>query len=95
MKILSAEFVKSATDPSHYPECVLPEVAFAGRSNVGKSSLLNRLVQQRNLAKTSNTPGRTQLINFFTVNNRTPLLTFPATVLPGFPSRSKKTGVLW
>ena len=70
MKILSAEFVKSATDPSHYPECVLSEVAFAGRSNVGKSSLINTLVGRKTLAKTSNTPGRTQLINFFTINEK-------------------------
>lgn len=70
MKILSAEFIKSATEPSHYPEGVFPEVAFVGRSNVGKSSLINALVRRKNLAKTSNTPGRTQLINFFLINHR-------------------------
>jgi GTP-binding protein len=70
MKILSAEFIKSATDPKHYPEGAYPEVAFVGRSNVGKSSLINALVHQKNLAKTSNTPGRTQLINFFLINRR-------------------------
>lgn len=69
MKILSAEFIKSATAPPHYPEGVFPEVAFVGRSNVGKSSLINVLVGQKNLAKTSNTPGRTQLINFFLINH--------------------------
>jgi GTP-binding protein len=70
VKILSAEFIKSATEPAHYPEGALPEIAFVGRSNVGKSSLLNTLVRRKNLAKTSNTPGRTQLINFFLINDR-------------------------
>ena len=70
MKITSAEFIKSAVWPDHYPPATMPEVAFVGRSNVGKSSLMNTLVGRKNLAKTSNTPGRTQLINFFSVNNR-------------------------
>ncbi len=77
MKILSAEFIKSATEPSHYPEGVLPEVAFVGRSNVGKSSLINALVRRKNLAKTSNTPGRTQLINFFLINHRYAFVDLP------------------
>jgi len=68
MKILSAEFVKSAFNKSHWTNDGLPEVAFLGRSNVGKSSLLNSLLGRRSLARTSNTPGRTQSINFFLVN---------------------------
>lgn len=68
MKITSAEFIKSAVWPEQYPLATLPEVAFVGRSNVGKSSLINTLVGRKNLAKTSNTPGRTQLINFFSIN---------------------------
>jgi GTP-binding protein len=68
MKIISAEFIKSAVWPPQYPPGILPEIAFVGRSNVGKSSLINTLVGRKNLAKTSNTPGRTQLINFFTIN---------------------------
>jgi GTP-binding protein len=67
MKILSAEFLTSATQPSQFPDTTLPEVAFAGRSNVGKSSLLNTLLGRKGLARVSNTPGRTQLLNFFRV----------------------------
>lgn len=77
MKILSAEFIKSATEPSHYPEGLFPEVAFVGRSNVGKSSLINALVGRKNLAKTSNTPGRTQLVNFFLINSRYSFVDLP------------------
>ncbi len=77
MKIVSAEFVKSATLPSQYPEGKLPEVAFAGRSNVGKSSLINTIARKKNLARTSSTPGCTRLINFFTVNNEISLVDLP------------------
>ena len=68
MLIKSAEFITSAAKPSHYPKRALPEIAFAGRSNVGKSSLINTLVNRKHLVKTSSTPGRTQLINFFDIN---------------------------
>ncbi|MBW6485752.1 MAG: ribosome biogenesis GTP-binding protein YihA/YsxC [Syntrophobacterales bacterium] len=68
MKIISAEFVLSAKEPRHYPPAGIPEVAFAGRSNVGKSSLINTLLNRKRLARTSTTPGRTQEINFFSVN---------------------------
>jgi len=69
MIIRSAEFITSAVKPDQYPPESLPEIAFAGRSNAGKSSLINALVNRKNLAKTSSTPGKTRLINFFTVNN--------------------------
>ena len=69
MIVQSAEFITSATQPSQYPPASLPEIAFAGKSNVGKSSLINTLVNRRHLVKTSTTPGRTQLINFFNVND--------------------------
>jgi GTP-binding protein len=68
MKIVSAEFIKSATAPEHYPKDNRPEIAFMGRSNVGKSSLINSLLGVKGLARTSSTPGRTQLINFFLIN---------------------------
>jgi GTP-binding protein len=68
MIVKSAEFIKSAYGPSDYPPAEGPEIAFAGRSNVGKSSLINTLVNRKRLAKTSGTPGRTQSINFFRIN---------------------------
>ncbi len=77
MKVLSAEFVKSATKPSEYPPGNLPEVAIAGKSNVGKSSLINTLVNRKNLAKTSSQPGRTQTLNFFRVNEKLSLVDLP------------------
>ena len=79
MHVKSTEFIKSATKPAHYPEGNLPEIAFAGRSNVGKSSLINVLVNRKALVRTSSTPGRTQLINFFDVNG-----TFTLVDLPGY-----------
>ncbi len=69
MKILSASFVKSAQSPKAYPPASLPEIAFAGKSNVGKSSLINALLGRKRLAKTSSSPGCTQLINFFLIND--------------------------
>jgi GTP-binding protein len=70
LKILSAELVCSAAKSAQFPQEALPEVAFIGRSNVGKSSLINSLLKQRRLAFTSSTPGRTQQINFFRINQR-------------------------
>lgn len=68
MKIKTSEFIKSAVIPSDYPETNFPEIAFVGRSNVGKSSLINKLLNRKGLAKTSSTPGKTRLINFFLIN---------------------------
>lgn len=76
MKIRSVEFVKSGTHPEHYPE-PLPELAFCGRSNVGKSSLLNSLIERKKLVKTSSKPGHTRLLNWFKVNDRLLLCDLP------------------
>jgi GTP-binding protein len=67
MKILTAEFIKSCRAPEQFPADRLEEIAFAGRSNVGKSSLINSLLHRRNLAKVSKTPGKTQAINYFLI----------------------------
>ncbi|MCF8054729.1 MAG: ribosome biogenesis GTP-binding protein YihA/YsxC [Deltaproteobacteria bacterium] len=77
MKIKSASFMKSAVKIGDCPIHECKEIAFAGRSNVGKSSLINRLVLRRALAKTSNTPGRTRLLNFFLVNEEVVLVDLP------------------
>ena len=77
MIIKSAEFVTSATTPAQYPAALLPEIAFAGRSNVGKSSLINTLVNRKHLVKTSSTPGRTRLINFFNINRQIGFVDLP------------------
>lgn len=77
--IKSAEFITSAVHPGQYPQDASPEIAFAGRSNVGKSALINCLVQRKNLVRTSRTPGRTQLINFFKIND-----SFRFVDLPGY-----------
>jgi len=70
VKISSARFVKSATRPEDFPRDQRPEIAFCGRSNIGKSSLLNALTNAHGLARTSSSPGRTQTINFFLIDDR-------------------------
>ncbi len=79
MKVVSAEFIKSAFEESDWPRDERPEIAFLGRSNVGKSSLINSLLGVKGLARTSSTPGRTQSLNFFLINNR-----FRFVDLPGY-----------
>ena len=65
-----AEYIKAGTAPSHYPSVGYPEIAFVGRSNVGKATLINGLTGRNGLARASNTPGRTQLIQFFDIASR-------------------------
>jgi GTP-binding protein len=77
MMITSAEFVTSAVRPAQFPPPDLPEFAFAGRSNVGKSSLINTLVSRRKLVQTSSTPGKTRLINFFRINETITFVDLP------------------
>ncbi len=76
-RIVSARFEKSASRPEHYPPGDLPEIAFIGRSNVGKSSMINKLVNRKRLVKTSGKPGCTRLINFFIINDRLRLVDLP------------------
>jgi GTP-binding protein len=77
--IKDAKFIISAVKPEQYPEGNLPEIALAGRSNVGKSSLINKLLNRRGLARTSSTPGKTQQLNYYLINNE-----FYFVDLPGY-----------
>jgi GTP-binding protein len=88
MKINTAEFIISNSEVDKCPKEILPEYAFIGRSNVGKSSLINMLTNHKNLAKTSGRPGKTQLINHFKINNNWFLVDLPGY---GFAKVSKKT----
>jgi GTP-binding protein len=91
MKIISTEFIKSAAKPGQYPPAECAEIAFAGRSNVGKSSLINVLVRRKKLVRTSSTPGRTQLINFFSVNRCFNLVDLPGYGFAKVPMAVKKS----
>jgi GTP-binding protein len=92
MKIISAEFIMSNTDFTKCPAPVIPEYAFIGRSNVGKSSLINTLVNKKGLAKTSGSPGKTQTINHFKINNKWFLVDLPGY---GFAKTSQSTKAGW
>ncbi len=92
MKIHSAEFILSAASPWQFPVPSLPEIAFAGRSNVGKSTLINSLLNRKKLVKTSSTPGKTQLINFLRSMMNFILLTYPDMVLQRFLKVSANNG---
>lgn len=93
----NAQFIKSAVFPKDYPVLrnaggkELPEIAVAGRSNVGKSSLINHLFQNKSLAKTSSTPGKTQLINFFTVDDQLAFVDLPGYGYAKVPFEMKKS----
>ncbi len=92
MKVVTAAFVSSAASPAQYPRQRLSEVAFVGRSNVGKSSLINTLVHRKNLVKTSAAPGKTRTLNFFVVNGRFSLVDFPGY---GYAKVPRETQASW
>ncbi len=92
MIIKSAEFQCSNTRTDKLPPAILPEYAFIGRSNVGKSSLINMLVQKKGLAKTSQTPGKTQLINHFLINENWQLVDLPGY---GYAKTSRSNRADW
>ena len=92
MIIRSSEFICAAVKPSQYPAEGAPEIAFAGRSNVGKSSLINLLLNRRKLAKVSSTPGKTRTINFYNVNGEFRLVDLPGY---GYAKVSKSESADW
>lgn len=92
MKQLNAKLICSAIDINQIPEYKLPEIAFAGRSNVGKSTLINKIVRIPNLAHTSSTPGKTKLLNFFLIENKFILVDLPGF---GYASVSKEERIKW
>ena len=92
MKIRSAEFIKSAVSSSGFLDDGRPELVFAGRSNVGKSSLINKMLNRKGLAKTSGTPGRTRMINYFLVNEQFYLVDLPGY---GYAKASKAERQKW
>jgi GTP-binding protein len=90
--IKKSDFVKSATNPSHFPDDIYSEFCFAGKSNAGKSSMLNKICNRKKLAITSKTPGRTQLINFFIINNNMSFVDIPGY---GFANAPKNIKFSW
>jgi GTP-binding protein len=90
--IRKAEFVTSAVGAKGYPEGVEPEIALAGRSNVGKSSLINKFINRKNLARTGNTPGKTQMLNFYRINDEWVFVDLPGY---GYAKVSKDVKANW
>ncbi|KOP83630.1 ribosome biogenesis GTP-binding protein YihA/YsxC [Cytobacillus solani] len=92
MKVNSAEIVISAVKPEQYPVEALPEFALAGRSNVGKSSFINKMLNRKNLARTSSKPGKTQTLNFYLINEIMHFVDVPGY---GYAKVSKKEREAW
>lgn len=92
MKVHNAEIVISAVSPKQYPETKLPEIALAGRSNVGKSSFINTLIERKNLARTSSKPGKTQTLNFYLIEDQLHFVDVPGY---GYAKVSKVERAKW
>ena len=92
MKVTQAEIVISAVKPEQYPAEMLPEFALAGRSNVGKSSFINKMINRKNLARTSSKPGKTQTLNFYLINEMLHFVDVPGY---GFAKVSKTEREAW
>lgn len=92
MKVTSAEIVISAVKPDQYPEVDLPEFALAGRSNVGKSSFINKMINRKALARTSSKPGKTQTLNFYLINEMLHFVDVPGY---GYAKVSKREREIW
>jgi GTP-binding protein len=92
MKVTQAEFVISAVSPKQYPPGNIPEIALAGRSNVGKSSFINKMMNRKNLARTSSKPGKTQTLNYYLINNEIFFVDLPGY---GYAKVSKTEKAKW
>ncbi|MFP7477987.1 ribosome biogenesis GTP-binding protein YihA/YsxC [Terribacillus halophilus] len=92
MKVTEAEIVISAVSKKQYPETHMPEIALAGRSNVGKSSFINKMINRKNLVRTSQKPGKTQTLNFYKINDRFHFVDVPGY---GYAKVSKKERNAW
>lgn len=92
MRFINASFIKSAEKKSDFIVDDLPQIALVGRSNVGKSSLINLLTNNKKMAKTSSTPGRTRLVNYFNINNKFYIIDLPGY---GYAKASKNTTNAW
>ncbi|MBN9653861.1 YihA family ribosome biogenesis GTP-binding protein [Halobacillus litoralis] len=92
MKVNTADIVISAASKKQYPKAPIPEIALAGRSNVGKSSFINRMIQRKNLARTSSKPGKTQTLNFYIINDKFHFVDVPGY---GYAKVSKKERAKW
>lgn len=92
MKVVKSELNRVAVNPKQYPEDDLPEIAFAGRSNVGKSSFINSMINRKNLARTSSKPGKTRTINFYIINDEFRFVDLPGY---GYAQVSKKEQEKW
>lgn len=92
MIVKKSDFIKSAFKKSEYPDSDLPEIALAGRSNVGKSSFINKLLNRKNLARVGKTQGKTRLVNFFSVNDDYVLVDLPGY---GYANVSKEMKASW
>ncbi len=91
-RFINAKFIKSASKKEEFIDDELPQIAIVGRSNVGKSSLINLLTNNSKMAKTSSTPGRTRLVNYFNINNQFYLVDLPGY---GYHKASKSVGSTW
>jgi GTP-binding protein len=92
VKITRAEFVRSSLKPEDYPITNFPEIAFAGRSNVGKSSLINHLINRKSLARSSATPGKTQTLNFYLINDSIMFVDLPGY---GYSKAPESANAVW
>ncbi|VAX24395.1 GTP-binding protein EngB [hydrothermal vent metagenome] len=89
MKVTSAKFLLSVANPQQCPKLALPEIAFSGRSNVGKSSLINSLTGRKGLVKVSKTPGKTRLLNYFSINDKITFVDMPGYGFANVPLKVK------